>query len=724
VFGRRWGTVLGGDGMGKSGRVLARAWNRAIVLVLVLALFPGVVTAGSGGASGDGLILELAWETQAGAGPGAVGVNPNPEGAPPEGPQALAVNEAGDLFVADSVGRQIVVSGSGLVRTIATPYIHYARDLAVTGGRIYVLDVSDKVFVLLENGRLDKVVSLPAGMTHLNVLRLVPAQDRPGEVLLWCSNYIQFSLADLPAQVDPALWGKAGLALAGVGASTVHSGGRGPRDESARSLVLNDQNELQLIDGRRRPVSSILPIGGAIGSARQVAVDRAGWVYVLVEELGAPNPGVQVELSLRAYNPAGNMVRAMRLPTEDMAAIPWQPVAVTPAGEVYVLVPGRTMVSVWKAVPGQRYASRLTHVSGTQSGAGDGSLSGTDATGAGTGVGILAIYYGKFKGYPIPQTRSGVRTRAMQMVDYTWTWHTTYDYLATGQSRATMGATAPDHFATLVEGSTVHGIPYCWGGWDSLWTYSDNWQWTSFGGALTKYYPNKGPLVGNINSAAWISGTAGIDCSGFVAAASDAYYCGLVGSDYCYKPGCGTLQTNGKTVSNVVSPPTTPVSPNYAYFSGMQPMDFFVNSSHVLYYKYRLIDGSGMATIESTTTGTEDGAKTYSRVWSDLRNYSCRSWWDKMTGDDFNVAFTTKTGRTAIQGTQIYYTFQAVSSSSTITVTASYGDPDLYAYNSSYGFINKSTLPGSDTLTITTTAGAWYYIKIHAWTDCIYTITW
>lgn len=686
----------------------------AIAVMLVWAAGRAVPAYAGGGPAGRDPGFELVFQVPAGSGAGVVGVLPNAEGNVPEGPQALAVDEAGSIYVADSVGRQVLIFDGTTVRTINVPFVHYARDLAVAGGKLFVLDVSDRIFIVGADGTLERTVLLPVGMTHLNVLKLVPALDVPGEVLLWCSNYIQFSLGALPGQVDPALWGKAGLAVAGVGPTTAFSGGHGPRDKTARSLLLADQNLLDLLDGRGDTCGRITSVGGGIGSARIVGFDSRGWVYLLVEELGAPNPGVQVEVSLRAYNEAGTLVRAMRFPLEDMAAVPWQPAAVTPTGDVYVLIPGSAVVSVYRAQPGNSYVSHLTRETTPESGTGS----------PGGDAGIQTVYYGKFKGYPIPQTRSGVRSRAMQMVDYNWTWHNTYNYLSDGRSRATVGATAPDHFSGLTEGATVHGIPYCWGGWDSLWTYSDNRQWTSFGNALGKYYPGNGPLVGNINSSAWISGTAGIDCSGFAAAASDTYYIGTVGGDECYKPGCGNLQSDGIVVSNVVSPPTSPTSPNYAYYSGMQPMSFYVNSGHVLYYNYRLLDGSGMATVESTTGGYEDGAKTYSRIWSDLRNYSCRTWWEKDTGNDFDQPWTTKAGKTIIQGAQVYYKFQATGTSTTITVTASSGDPDFYFYNSSYGYITRSTNVGSDSVTISTTVGAWYYVKVHAWTDCTYTINW
>lgn len=661
--------------------------------------------------------LDLVFSVPVGSGSGMISVLPDPEGNVPEGPQAIAVDNAGSIYVADSVGRQISVYQGKDSKTIDVSFVNYIRDLTVTDDNMILLDVSDRIFVLAMDGTLEKTIKLSDGMTHSNILKIVPDRDVPGKVLLWCSNYVQFSLDNLPAKVDPSILGKAGQTVAGVGPSITSSDGHGKRNETAHYLLLNDQNSVDLLNNQSSLCGRIEPVGGGIASARIVGYDYRDWVYLLVEELGTPDPGVQVELSLRIYKKDGTLVGSMRLPLEDMAIVPWQPVAVTPSGDIYILVPGSKSISIYKAYPGNKYESRLTNKTINES----------ESESSYDDIGIKAVAWGKFKGYPISKTRSQVRTRAMEMVNFNWTWHNTFNYKSDGQTRASLGAKIPDHLDAMAEGSNVHGIPYCWGGWDSPWTYSDNWQWTSFSNALAKYYPNNGPLVGNVNSlGGWISGTAGIDCSGFVAATSDTYYIGTVGGDQCKKPGTGNLMSDGKTVSNIVSPPSTPGNPNYVYYSGMQPMNFFIKSRHVLYYDYRLLDGSGLATVESTTlTGSgEEGAKTYTRTWSDLRSYSCRSWWDKVTGDDFDVAYTAKTGKTVIKGSQVYYKFQAAGSSTTITVTASSGDPDLYVYNSSYGYITKSTNYGSGSVTISTSAGAWYYIKIQAWNDCAYTINW
>lgn len=288
----------------------------AVLAVLLLVLINSPLTGGA--VPGNGLTsFEVVLELPVGKGPGRITVLPDLPGGVPRGPQALAVDEDGTIYVADSAGRQILVCDGQTVRTLATPWIQYARDLAVAGGNIYVLDVSDRVWVLDTAGEVVREVALPAGMTYLDVLRLVPAIDAVGELVLWCSNYIQFSLNDLPPEVDPQLWDKGGLEFSGVGRENAHSGLHRRSAAGALSIRLVDLNQLQLLSNDRLPIMDIEPIGGAIGSGRLVHMD-SGQTYVLVEELGAPNPGVQVNCPCesipgpRAPGPCGCRLRRWR----------------------------------------------------------------------------------------------------------------------------------------------------------------------------------------------------------------------------------------------------------------------------------------------------------------------------------------------------------------------------------------------------------------------------
>lgn len=112
-----------------------------------------------------------------------------------------------------------------------------------------------------------------------------------------------------------------------------------------------------------------------------------------------------------------------------------------------------------------------------------------------------------------PITRAQVEERALNMINVTWT----YSSIKNGKIDPYYAdkVTQPKQFAN-VSTTQATGIPYNWGGQDSLDSNSINAPWSNFIDAI-----NKGAYAGNVNTTAgqqYVPGTAGIDCSGFVQA--------------------------------------------------------------------------------------------------------------------------------------------------------------------------------------------------------------
>ena len=111
-------------------------------------------------------------------------------------------------------------------------------------------------------------------------------------------------------------------------------------------------------------------------------------------------------------------------------------------------------------------------------------------------------------------TRAKVEERALNMINLTWTYSKSKN--SNIDSKYTSLVTMPKQFNNITT-AKVTGIPYNWGGLDSLDTSSDNAPWSNFLDAV-----NKGAYAGNVNTESGyglIGGTTGIDCSGFVQAA-------------------------------------------------------------------------------------------------------------------------------------------------------------------------------------------------------------
>lgn len=110
------------------------------------------------------------------------------------------------------------------------------------------------------------------------------------------------------------------------------------------------------------------------------------------------------------------------------------------------------------------------------------------------------------------RTRNGVYNLAYEMIDYSWVYNK-----ADNGTESSSQITLPSYLRQYSDSNnhTVTGIPYCWGGLDSMNSHSDGQSWSDFPDAVAN---NK--LTGNVHTSGhyYIGGTAGIDCSGFVSA--------------------------------------------------------------------------------------------------------------------------------------------------------------------------------------------------------------
>ena len=635
------------------------------------------------------------------------------EGSNPKGPEGFFVSNVGKIYLLDSVGKRIMIYNNGVLEDIIPiSFTLYPRNITVSGNVIFVQDSDENIYALNNKGEVKKIFKLPFGVGSLDVLNLHPQHN--SSLTLWLVNNFEFGINELPRNLDlkDIKGNKLARGLKRIDGIKFISEYLGVRDGVVRSI----DNKVII------PIQASL---GAFGSAKIVSFDQNNNIYLLIEELGNTYPQVSLELTLRSYNKDGKATGIARLPLEEMSMIPNKIVDINQRGEVFILVPKNAELVICKVELGRKFTSQINRWSvskGSSNAIKDHSINFQSTT--------SSVVYGGFKGYPISQTRASVRNRAWQMINFSWTWRNRYDFLPNGTPRPGGDATKPNQLKNLSEGAGVVGIPYTWGGWDSPWTWSDGQPWRSFAESLS-YYTTFGPLVGNI-STTWYSGSSGIDCSGFAAAASDTYYIGNTGGiTYC-KPGVSHLHRDGKSVSNTIG--GTDSTTNWSAWSGLQPMDFFTRTtspSHVTMYNFRLLDGSGISTLESTTSigysgfsSPSQGAKSYRFRWVDLNGYYHKSWWDRQTGDDFNLAFNSPNTLSEIQGQQIYYTWIANSTGNkTVNVTAITGDPDLYVYDHNFNFLAKSDVWGSDSISFPTQNGQRYYFKVHIWSSGSYTIS-
>lgn len=162
--------------------------------------------------------------------------------------------------------------------------------------------------------------------------------------------------------------------------------------------------------------------------------------------------------------------------------------------------------------------------------------------------------------WTIELTRSEVEARALAMANLEWTVQSNHK---TGGTNITV----PSYVRNASVGSTVTGIPYCWGGFNGLDTCGTKTKFSEAALLSTQ-------TAGNVNcsTSGHVTGTIGLDCSGFV---SSAY-------GFTSKKSSGTL-------------------PDYATRIGwedLKPMDFLcAEGHHVVLYHSSYTDDKGKERI-------------------------------------------------------------------------------------------------------------------------------
>jgi hypothetical protein len=649
--------------------------------------------------TGENAVLSKIISIPVGSGDSSVMINYDCDASAPECPQAMAVDEDGIIYVVDSVQQQILVVVNGqITRSIKVPYSLYPRDIFVFEHMIYLLDSNAFVFKIDLMGNLIHKYDLPTGLGSLGVYKIT---ESSGQVVLWVENYQELQLNNLPLQYR--MDGK-------------------PNSQSFTDNVKSADNtkyKAEYIDYKNGKIQASngtnisLSMDQAFGSAMIYEFDNNNNIYILEEELADPCPVVITEVTLHEYSNSGQDKGVVKLPTEDYISWPNKPVYVTPDGTVYMMVVKKDSLDIYQVALGKSYISRLQDE--------------RDARNREelAKIGMSAcddLWIGN------PLSRYQTRLRAVNMTTLSWSWdYSKHNYYTSGTIRDSTND--PRASQLPASDTTSTGIPYLWGGWDSLWCNTDGAPWSDFEDSLT-YGGSKGPLVSDCSSVGdpLVGGEgSGIDCSGYVSAAVCTY-------SFSYsKPNTYDIEDDSTAVTDVVGGNNGWIS-----YSGIQPMDIFVTGgAHVLFYYYRRSDGTGLYTLESTTAkgniagDNTQGSKLYFQNWTYLSGRTHKTFWSKVTGDDFNLPYTSTGTYNVYRGQAQYFRFTysgMYPATVSISIDPSSGDydPDLYIYDSSYSLVGSSRLGEGQTDTVSWTAynGQTFYAMVYGYTSTSnYTLT-
>lgn len=198
-------------------------------------------------------------------------------------------------------------------------------------------------------------------------------------------------------------------------------------------------------------------------------------------------------------------------------------------------------------------------------------------------------------------TRSEVESRARAMANMQWTLMSSHksiygDYV-----------TIPAHISGASVGSTMTGIPYCWGGFNGLDT---NGNWIKYSEAALLNRQTAGNIRtrdDNGNSIGHQTKTIGVDCSGFV---SSAY--GL------------TSRQSARGLANNYGNPIQ--------YNQLRPMDFICKSGvHVVLYLSQYTDSNGNIMYNIIDSSIEMGKvaiRAVPKSYYTSNGYSCYTPWN------------------------------------------------------------------------------------------------
>lgn len=272
-----------------------------------------------------------------------------------------------------------------------------------------------------------------------------------------------------------------------------------------------------------------------------IKIDEDGSFYTLEFEYVPDISYILLEKSIHKYDANGNEVGYAIYDTEDCVAYLDEPVKIDDDGNIYLMLCKEEQIMVYQVVLGTGDVSTLNERKEiflnekVKEKENDSQIIETRATGDVVSLTPYQVY-----------------TRAFAMSSMQWT----VSAANKNTSLASGTAILPNYIASASVGSTVTGIPYCWGGFNGYDTVG-----SGIGNMKFSLACQQSVMTGNVYcvTAGRVGGTVGLDCSGFV---GSAY--GLT-----TKPSTTNLATFGYATT----------------WTDIGSMDFFVDSgNHAMLY--------------------------------------------------------------------------------------------------------------------------------------------
>lgn len=453
------------------------------------------------------------------------------------GPSSFAV-DGKIAYILDPNKKVIYVcENNQIIKKLDISFIPDARDIRIVENNIWILDSQTSSIIILDkNGNIVNKKSVDAN------------NDKKPLFLDQFNNNVVLHNSD------------------GSNANYDNNLGINKADDVLSKISIQSKKNAN-IDTNGRKTRINLQFNELAGSLNIIHEDSEA-LYIGVEEL-LDAPVIIVENTIRKYNKNGVLEGIASLPLDNYYAYPNRFYDVAKDGKVYAMVLSKDKVQIIELTLTKNFKSQLPEKKQK--------LESSALLNNFTQNSIMSLT-------ALPSySRSQLETRALNIINYSWT--------CTSNNVKTMsGVTVPTYLQAMSMPYTSSGIPYCWGGFNGLDTS------LTFGSAISSGYN-----AGNIQcSGGYKSGTAGLDCSGFV---STVY-------GYSTKQSTTSLASSSdfRTITT----------------SQLQYMDILVEAGdHVVMFKTDHF-GLNVDTYEATTSGVEI-CKLYNRSWSSLSGYVPRT---------------------------------------------------------------------------------------------------
>ena len=477
------------------------------------------------------------------------------------GPLDFAVADNDNILLLDTQNKKILeTKGRSLVKEYDVSFCELPTRVWTYNGVVYVLDrVGNALYVINGTHQKARKLSMPKNMEAMHVEELFYFDEKlilTAEKEYKTYNYavVENGLVSIPLMcyVDLKL------------------------DNDVVTIVLGNKT------WKLNITNSFVQIAG---------VDKAGNINLLVLELVPNSSIVAFETTIRKYSPEGELLGCAVIDDSNNVSNPIRAAKTNSKGEFITLHCQANSVDLEVTEISKSYVSNTNMLK-------------RRAKMHNAFVGDIVetnVVYSNL-------TRNQVRSEAMSMINATWTLtrnHLTPPNGAIGIPYTTIVGTIP------TSGVQMTGLPYCWGGMNGISSVGTAEHLLSFNTLINRTYGNTGSYYypGNqgVRGTNYVSGTCGVDCSGFVALAF-----GLT-----TKRGTSWFHQNfGDAISH----------------STLSRMDILVKSDyHMVLFDY--FSSSGYYTvIEATTVVSQTNeliykAVAHTRSSSDFTGYQAKKPW-------------------------------------------------------------------------------------------------